>query len=78
MVTEAIFSTQRTLNIRAVYSILLTAIVTFMLMLGAWLVNQDVKYLVLVPIERMMEKIEYTALNPLQQDDQVILTNVRL
>ncbi len=64
--TEAIFSIHRTLNIKAVYNILLLAFVTSMLVLGAWLLNRDVKQLVLAPIERMMEKIEYTALNPLQ------------
>ncbi len=74
METEAIFSVERMLNIKAVYNLLLLAFVTSMLVLGTWLLNRDVKQLVLAPIERMMEKIEYTALNPLCQGDQVILS----
>ncbi len=62
------------MNIKAVYDLLLTAFVTCMLVLGAWLFNRDAKRLVLAPIQRMMEKIEDTALNPLRQDDQVILS----
>ncbi len=67
VVTEAIFSEEQAFNIKAVYNLLLTVFVTSMFMLGAWLVNRDVKRLVLAPIERMMEKIEHAACNPLQQ-----------
>lgn len=61
-------------NNLAAYDLMMIAFIALMLGLGVVLLNNDARRLVLAPIERMMEIIEYVALDPLQEDQQVLLS----
>mmetsp|Transcript_58280 Transcript_58280/g.138858 ORF Transcript_58280/g.138858 Transcript_58280/m.138858 type:complete len:870 (-) Transcript_58280:61-2670(-) len=57
---------QRPFTLRsAVYNMIQTAFICFMLAIGAWLFSKDAHELVLVPIERMVSKVQRIKDNPL-------------
>lgn len=64
--TEGIFDDRQILYTISLYSIILTILVAFLLLLGYVIFTTDIKRLVLAPIERMMNMVELVARDPLQ------------
>ncbi|CAM9610380.1 unnamed protein product, partial [Phaeothamnion confervicola] len=72
---EAIYSHKAILQRTAGYGLLLTTFVAAILAVGIISFNADAHDLVLAPIERMMDIIEYMALDPLQVRCQNLKSN---
>lgn len=64
--TTASFSIEDSIQLAAIYTMILTAIIIFLLMIGIVVFTYDMRRLILKPIENMIELVDAVAKDPLQ------------